>query len=62
MILFFFNKKLSLSDLKLMLIIWSTVEVEMLDSFEADINISFSWVCILSSDFHHFECNNSELS
>ncbi len=62
MILFFFNEELSYFNSEFMFIDWSTFEAEMLDLFEADIDMSFFWVCILSSDFHHFECNDSELS
>ncbi len=62
MILFFFNEKLSYFNSELMFIDWSTFEAEMLDLFEVNINMLFSWVCILSFDFHHFECNDSKLS
>ncbi len=59
---FFFNEELSHFNSELMFIDWSTFEAEMLNLFKVDINMSFSWVCILLSDFRHFECNDSELS
>ena len=62
MILFFFNEELSHFNSELMFIDWSTFEAEMLNLFETNINMSFSWVCILLSDFRRFECNDSELS
>ncbi len=63
MILFSFDKELSFFDLKLdNNIKLLKVEAEMWNLFEADINVSFSWVCILSFNFHCFECNDSELS
>ncbi len=62
MILFFFDEELSYFNSELMFIDWSTFEAEMLNLFKADVDMSFSWVCILLSDFHRFECNDSELS
>ncbi len=62
MILFFFNEELLYFNSELMFIDWSIFEAEMLDLFEANVNVSFSWVCILSFNFRHFECNDSELS
>ncbi len=41
MILFFFNEELSYFDSELMFIDWSTFEAEMLNLFEADVNMLF---------------------
>ena len=63
MILFSFNEELSFFNSKLDTVIeLSKVEAEMWDLSEADVDMLFSWVCILSFDFHCFECNDSELS
>ncbi len=62
MILFFFNEELSYYNSELMFIDWLTFEAEMLNLFEVNVDVSFSWVCILLFNFHYFECNDSELS
>ncbi len=62
MILFSFNEELSFFNLKLDTDIeLSKVEVEMWDLSEVNVDMSFSWVCILLFNFHHFECNDLKL-